>query len=244
MEFEVIDKETQYAVIGLGRFGSIVAATLANDGAQVIAVDRDEAIINSIKDKQLYAFALDSSNEDSLREAGVDAVDCAIVCIGDDMVASILATLLMKKFKIPQIIARANTGEHSKILKLIGVTQVIEPEVETGQKLVKKLIGQGGFVVSFEQIWKEHAIVEIKANKAIIGKTLTDLNLREKFEINVIAIKRSIERLDDDYRNVIDFEIDEVPNPHEPISEGSILVLIGKRDSIKHFNNQLLRGLK
>ncbi len=241
MAMDVIDKKTQYAVIGMGIFGYNVALSLIEEGAEVMVIDKDKDLIDKIKDRPVFPFVLDSTNEDALKQAGVDSVDCVIVCIGVDMIASILTTLLMKNFKIPRVVARANTEEHAQILRLIGVNEIIEPEVETGRKLARRLVGQGGFVISYDQIWKDHAIVEIKVSTTIAGKTLKDLNLRRKYRVNVVAIKNQIVRLDDQFQNVNDFEIDEVPDPNESLREGDILIIIGRTDDIRRLN-AALRG--
>jgi trk system potassium uptake protein TrkA len=244
MPIDLVDKKTQYAVIGLGLFGMTVANSLVREGAEVIVVDRDKNIIDQIKDKQAYPYILDGTNEDALREAGIDSVDCAVVCIGKDMVASILSTLLMKKFKIPRIIARANNQAHAQILSLMGVSQIIEPEVESAQKLAKQLVGQMGFLVSYEKIWKDHAIVEVRANNAMVGKSLAELDFRKKFGINVIAIKTPIEKLSDDFSNVMDFDINEVPDPSAPIKDGEILIIIGNIEAIEKLNKHFMREVK
>lgn len=236
---EIIDKKTQYAVIGLGIFGMRVALSLVEEGADVLVTDRDPAIIDKIKDRPLYAYVLDSTNEDALKEAGVDSVDCVIICIGIDMVASILTTLLMRKFKIPRIIARANTREHAQILKLIGVNEIVQPEMETAEKLARQLVGQGGYVISYDQIWKDHAIVEIKVTENIQNKSLSELDLRQRFHVNVVALKHVVERLNDDFENVADFEIDEVPDPSQALKLGDILVIIGQVNDIRRLNTEM-----
>ena len=244
MAFEVVDRRTQYAVIGMGIFGSHVATTLSEAGAQVIAVDRDPVMIEKLKDKPLYTVSLDSTNEDALRSGGIDNVDCAIVCIGMDMIASILTTLLLKQMKIPRVIARAITYEHSEILKLIGVKDIIQPELETADKLAKKLIGQSGFLLSYEQIWKNHAIVEIKVTPAIVGKTLSELDFRRKHKVNVIAIKHIVEKLDDEYRDVLDYEVNEVPDPNKPLMENDVLIIVGYMERVNKLKDLLLGKTK
>lgn len=241
MAFEVVERKTQFAVIGLGIFGINVAKNLAQGNAEVIAVDKDPANVDKIKDYAVYPFVLDSTNEDALREAGIDNVDCAIVAIGVDMVGSILTTLLLKKFKIPRIIARANTEAHVEILKLIGVTEIIQPEVDTASKLATRLIEQHGFLLSYENIWGDHAIVEVKVNNLIVNKTLAELDFRKRFKVNVIAIKKVVERLDDQFRNVVDFEIEEVPDPHKPLQENEILIIVGKSENVNRLNAELMR---
>ena len=240
MALQVVDKKIQFAVIGMGSFGTNVALSLIENGAEVIIIDSDKYIIDKFKEKPFYSYVLDSTNEEALKEAGIETIDCAIVCIGVDMVANILTTLLLKKFKIPKILARANTEEHSQILKLIGVNEVIQPEVETGKKLAKKLVSLSGYMVSYEQLSKDYAIVEIRISKKIADMTLADLDLRKNFRINVVAVKNIVEKLDNDYRNINDFEINEVPDPNVPMKENDILIVIGKLDNINRLHNYIL----
>lgn len=240
MAFEVIEKKSQFAVIGLGNFGMNLALALIEEGAEVIVIDRDRTIIEKLKDKPVFPYVMDSTTEEALQEAGVGSVDCAVVCIGNDMIASILTTLILKKLKIPKIMARANTEEHAQVLKLIGVNEVIQPEVETSRKLSTRLVSLSGYLVSYEQLSKDHAIVELKVGKKIADMTLADLDFRKNFRINVIAVKSVVERLDDDFRNVNDFVINEVPDPNFPLKENDILIVIGRMDNINRLHNYLL----
>jgi trk system potassium uptake protein TrkA len=240
MPLEVMERKTQFAIIGLGLFGTNVATRLLNQGAEVIVVDKDPELVEKMKEYTVHAYVLDSSDENALREAGVHQVDCAVVCIGIDMVGSILTTLLLKQFKIPRIVARANTKEHFKILQLMGVSDIIEPEIETANKLARRLYGQHGFMLNMEQMWKDHAIVEIKVTSSIANKTLAELEIRKNYRVNVVAVKHQIERLDDNYKNIIDFEFDEVPDPNDPLKEDDILIIIGKLESINELNAVLM----
>ena len=240
MAFEVLEKKSQFVVLGLGTFGTNVVLSLFEEGADVVAIDKTRENVEKIKDKLLSVYTLDATNEEALREVGVDNADCAIVCMGTDMVASILVTLILKKFKIPKILARANTDEHAEVLRLIGVTEVIRPEVETAKKIARKLVGAGGYLISFEQISKDHAIVEIRVPKSIAGMTLAEIDFRKNFKINVIAIKRITEKLDDEFRAVNEYEINEVPDPNVPIQEDDILIVIGKIGNINKLHNYLV----
>jgi trk system potassium uptake protein TrkA len=241
MAFEVVDKKMQFAVIGLGIFGRNVALSLVEEGVEVVAIDRDKELVELIKDKGVFPYVLDSTKEESLIEAGVDTVDCVIVCIGVDMVASILTTLILKKFKIARIVARAYTEEHAQILKLIGVNEVIQLEMDVSKKLARRLVGQGGLVLSYEEIWKDHAIIEIKVDSNLAGKTLKELEFRKRFHVNIVAIKKIIEKIDtEDYSNLLDFEINEVPDPDVPLKEGESLITIGRLDNIRRLNSGLI----
>ena len=222
-----------FLIIGLGVFGYQIVQNLAQSESEVIAVDGDPAMIQKVKDLPVFPFQLDSTVEEAWKELDIASVDCVIVCIGENMMTSVLTTLLMKKFKIPRIIARANSAEHAQILQLINVSEIIRPEIESAEKLVGTLVGGSGFVLSYERIWKDHAIIEVQVNKQIAGQTLVNLDLRKKFKVNVIAVKHPIIKVDENFQNICEYEIDEVPNPHLELIEGDILIILGKLSDIK-----------
>lgn len=223
-----------FLVIGLGVFGTQIAQNLSQSESEVIVVDNNPDMIQKMKDLPVYPFQLDSTVEEAWKELDVASVDCAIICIGEDMMTSVLTTLLMKKkFNIPRVIARANSAEHAQILQLINVSEIIRPEIESAEKLVGSLVGGSGFVLSYERIWRDHAIIEVQVNKQIAGQTLANLDLRKQFKVNVIAIKHSIIKVDENFQNIHEYEIDEVPNPHNELVEGDILIILGKFSDIK-----------
>ena len=222
-----------FLIIGLGVFGSQIVQNLAQSESEVIVVDSDVAMIQKMKELAVFPFQLDSTIEEAWKELDIASVDCVIVCIGENMMTSVLTTLLMKKFKIPRIIARANSAEHAQILELINVSEIIRPEIESAAKLVGTLVGGSGFVLSYERIWKDHAIIEVQVNKQIAGKTLVNLDLRNKYKVNVIAVKHPIVRVNGEFQNSHEYEIDEVPNPHVELVVGDILIILGKLSDIK-----------
>ncbi|MGL4676893.1 MAG: potassium channel family protein [Brevinema sp.] len=226
------DKQT-FLVIGLGVFGSQIVHSLSQSEAEVIVVDSNPDMIQKMKELPVFPFQLDSTVEEAWKEFDTTSVDCVIICIGENMMTSVLTTLLMKKFKIPRIIARANSAEHAQILQLINVSEIIRPEIESAEKLVGTLVGGSGFVLSYERIWKNHAIIEVQINKQIAGQTLVNLDLRKRYKVNVIAIKHPIVRVDENFQNIYEYEIDEVPNPHAELLEGDILIILGKLTDIK-----------
>ncbi len=226
-----------FLVVGLGVFGLQIAQTLSQSEDEVIVVDNNPDNIQKIKEFPIYPFELDSTQEEAWKELDMGSVDCAIVCIGENMMTSVLTTLLMKKFKIPRIIARANSAEHAQILELINVSEIIRPEIESAEKLVGSLVGGSGFVLSYEKIWKEHAIIEVQVNKQLAGQTLVNLDFRKTFKVNVIAVKRPIIRVDENFQNISEYVIDEVPNPNAELVEGDILIILGKLSDIKGLQN-------
>ncbi len=229
----VLGSKQTYLIIGMGVFGTQIVKSLSQTESDVIVVDNRNDPLQQIKEMPVFSFQLDSTAEDAWKEIDISSVDCAIVCIGENMMSSILTTQLMKKFKIPRIIARANSAAHAQILQLLNVTEVIRPEIESAEKLVGTMIGGSGFVLSYERIWKNHAIIEVQVNKQIAGHNLVNLDLRKRFKVNVIAIKHPVIKVDENFQNIYEYEIDEVPNPQAELVEGDILIILGKLSDIK-----------
>ncbi|MGL5253516.1 MAG: potassium channel family protein [Brevinema sp.] len=217
-----------YLIVGMGVFGQRLAMALSRSESDVIVVDEDDERLNKVRDLPVFSFQLDSTIEEAWKEMDVSKVDSAIVAIGKDMMASILTVLLLKKFNIPRIVARANTDSHAQILELLNVSEIIRPEIESAEKLAGSLLGGMGFVLSYERIWKDHAMIEVRVNKHLEGQTLINLDLRQLYKVNVIAIKHPISQVNDTLQNTDEYIVDEVPNPRNPLKEGDILIILGK----------------
>ncbi|MGL5721358.1 MAG: potassium channel family protein [Brevinema sp.] len=217
-----------YLIVGMGVFGQRLAMALSRSESDVIVVDENDERLNKIRDLPVFSFQLDSTVEEAWKEMDVSKVDSAIVAIGKDMMASILTVLLLKKFNIPRIVARANTDSHAQILELLNVSEIIRPEIESAEKLAGSLLGGMGFVLSYERIWKDHAMIEVRVNKHLEGQTLINLDLRQLYKVNVIAIKHPVSQVNDELQNADDYVVDEVPNPRNPLREGDILIILGK----------------
>ncbi|MGL4389076.1 MAG: potassium channel family protein [Brevinema sp.] len=228
-----IGQKQTFLVIGLGVFGFQIVQSLSQSEAEIIVVDNNSDLINKVKDLPVFPFQLDSTNEEAWKELDISQVDCVIISIGEHMMSSVLSTLLMKKFNIPRIIARANSEEHAQILQLLNVSEIIRPEIESAEKLVGSLISKDGFILSYERIWKDHAIIEVRVNKKIAGQTLVNLDLRKQYRVNIIAIKHPVSTVDENFQNVQEFQIEEVPNPYQALEEGDILIILGKLSDIK-----------
>jgi len=178
----------QYAVIGLGRFGASIARTLAEKGQQVLAIDSKEDIVQDLAEYVTNAVCIDATDAKALKNIGIKTVDVAIVAIGKSLEASILVTLALKELGVPRIIAKAVSENQSKVLEKLGVNAVVFPEREIGEKLANKLISPE--VVEEINLSKEYSLFEIKTSEEFINKSLKDLQVRIKYSINIIAIKR------------------------------------------------------
>ena len=207
----------QFIVLGLGRFGSAVATSLAELGHEVLGVDYDEEIVNILKDKITQAVQADVTEERVLKELGVKNFDTAIVGIGSNLETSILVTMMLKEMGLKYIIAKAQNNLHAKVLKKIGVDKVVFPERDMGARIAQRLITPN--IKDYIELEPDYNIIEIKALPKFVDKTLSELDLRNKYGINVLAIKR------DDSFNIS-------PQAKDVIKKEDFLIVIGENKKI------------
>lgn len=220
----------QFAVIGLGRFGSSVARTLVNAGYEVLAIDENEERIKEISDLVTEAVKLDATDEKALRAVGIEDVDVAIVAIGTDMQASILITLLLKEIGVKEVVAKAINARHGRILQKIGADKVVFPEREMGERLAQTLITPS--VLEQIELAPGHSIMEIVAPKAFVGKTVRDLDIRAKYGANIITIKKKVPQLTKAGETDFVETVNIVPKADDKIEKGDHLVVIGKDENL------------
>jgi trk system potassium uptake protein len=222
----------KYAVIGLGNFGSYLASELTRKGAEVLAIDSDIDKLEDIKDSVSHTVKMDTTEVKSLKDQGLEEYDAVIVGIGDDFEASILTVSMLQQLGIKRIIVRATTSTHERILQHLDIEEIILPAQETADRLANSLMLEK--VIDSFALTSEYTIVEAKSPEKFFGKTLLEINLRQKYEINVITIKK-IEMK----RRVFGFtkqqveKIIGIPVPKTIIEPGDILVLFGKQKSIE-----------
>jgi trk system potassium uptake protein TrkA len=183
----------RFAVIGLGRFGKKLAIALTMSGAEVIAIDKNRDEIELIRDQVSHAVRLDSTDEESLKAQGVDKVDVAIVGIGQGtgrgFESAILTVVNLRQIGVMQICARAEDLIAGEVFSKVGATEVIYPEIESAQRWAYKLIApQIGEKIDFAP---GYSLARVKAPASFDGKTVMDLQLRQKYNVNLVAIKRS-----------------------------------------------------
>ena len=182
----------RFAVIGLGRFGKKLAVALAMSGAEVIAIDRNRDEIELLRDQVSHAVRLDSTDEEALKAQGIDKVDVVIVGIGQGtgqgFESAVLTVVNLKQLGIKQIYARAEDLIAGEVFSKIGATDVIYPEIESAQRWAYKLIApQIGEKIDFAP---GYSLARIKAPPSFDGKTVMDLQLRQKYNVNLVSIKR------------------------------------------------------
>jgi len=215
----------RFAVIGLGRFGNKLAIALAMSGAEVIAIDRDRVIIDQIRDQVSVAVRLDSTDEEALKAQGVDKVDAAIIGMGQGgqtFESAILTVVNLRNIGVKNIYARAQNLTAGQVLAAVGATEVIYPEIETAQRWAYKLITpQVSEKIDFAPGYN---IAKVHAPKSFDGKTVLDLQLRQKYNLNLVAIKRSEQNgSQKDKANAIVA----VPTPETIINQNDILMIAG-----------------
>ena len=183
----------RFAVIGLGRFGKKLAIALAMSGAEVIAIDKDRDEIELVRDQVSMAVRLDSTDEEALKAQGIDKADVAIVGIGQStgrgFESAILTVVNLRQMGVKEIFARAEDLIAGQVFSKVGATEVIYPEIESAQRWAYKLIApQIGEKIDFAP---GYSLARVKAPASFDGKTVMDLQLRQKYNINLVAIKRA-----------------------------------------------------
>ena len=211
-------------VLGLGRFGYAVATRLAQKGAYVTAVDSNYKTVEKIASLVSSAVQADITEEQALKSLGINNYDAAIIATGSNLEASIEATLICKDSGINQVIAKASSESHARILEKIGADYIVFPEADTAERLARSLVGPN--LLEIIEFSDEFSIIEVKAHKSWMGKNLIDLDFRNEYQMNVVAFER-------DGQMIIDFD------PSLEIEENDILVLIGTSENAKELEKQI-----
>ncbi|MEW6203148.1 MAG: TrkA family potassium uptake protein [bacterium] len=205
------------AVIGIGRFGSTLVKELSKMKFEVLAIDNDEQRVNEILPFAAHGLILDSSNINSLIDAGLKTFDTVVVGIGENIESSILTTLLLKEIGVKNVIARALNNYHGLILSKIGADKIVYPEQETGIKLAKIIASP--ILIDYIEMADGFAIVEMNVPDNMCNKPLSELELRAKYGINVVAIKRGS-------------EINRIPGGNDILKKNDIILVSGQIDNI------------
>ena len=205
-----------YVVIGLGKFGRSLAANLYESGKNVLAIDNRIETVEGLEGLVTNAVVADVTKKEVLHSLGVQNFDCAIICIGNDLSASMLATLVCKELKVPYIIAKAQSDKHKTLLEKIGADLVVFPEVYLSKRLVTALVDP--FANEIIRLTDNYKIVEMKCPSNWYEKSLQDLNVRKKYGLTIIFIKR-------------DGAIIE-PFAEEVFAQGDVLVVAGTPKNI------------
>lgn len=210
------------AVIGLDRFGITLATTLSQLGHQLLCIDPDEHAVALVADIVTNAVCANTTNEAALRAADLKSFDAAVICISDSMENSLLTVLAVKEIGINNITVRAISDDHKKILEKLGITDIIYPERDMATKLAYRI--NKSRIREYLEFSNDYSIIEIAVPEKWVGKTLRNLDVRNTYGINVIAISHPSS-------HSVDISI----NPNNPLSKDDALVLLGTDDIILKF---------
>ncbi len=216
----------RFAVIGLGQFGSAIARNLSERGAEVIAIDYNEDNVEALKDHVAYAVTLDATDKKALQSQNIEDMDAVVVSIGENFQGLLLCTFILQELEVKRIIARAQGPTQRKILEKMGVTEILSPEDEVGNNVAEQLVNPS--VLMCMTLPDDFEIVEIKAPKAVISRSLDDIGLRVKYKVNLITVLRQSEK--DGKHHIIG-----VPKSDTQIEENDIIVVFGKTRNIDRF---------
>ena len=209
---------SEFAVVGLGQFGMSVARHLARQGASVLAVDLNQELVDNAATEVDVAIRADATDERTLEELQLETMGCVVVAIGAHSIeASILTTALLKQVGVPRIVSRAISDLHARILRTIGADEVVNPEEQMGKRLALRL-AEPSIIEQVEL--GDSQLAEVEAPEAFVGKTLIELDIRNKYGVSVMAIQRGE-------------TVMASPRAIEKILSGDILVVVGSVDSVR-----------
>ena len=216
----------QIAVIGLGNFGYAVAKTLASKGYQILCIDRSEERLERVREIATHAVQADATDEKVLREVGVAEVDSAVVSLGRDMEATLLAAMALRDVGVKQLIVKAVNPLHGRILKKLGVDRVVFPEADMGRRVAETLMTPS--ILDYLELGEGYGVAEVSAPRQFWNKNLAEIELRTQYGVTVLAIRRASKGGQPSI----------VTNPAgaEVIREGDILVIIGEGKNLNRLS--------
>ncbi|MDM5297755.1 TrkA family potassium uptake protein [Bacillus pumilus] len=217
----------EYAVIGLGRFGGSICRALSEEGLEVMAMDMNEDRVNEYAKIASHAVIGDSTDESVLKNIGIRNFDHVIVAIGENIQASILTTIMLKELGVKMVTVKAHNDYHEKVLNKIGADRIVHPERDMGRRIAHKIISNN--VLDYLELSDEYSLIEIVANGRLAGHSLLDLDIRAKYGINIVAIKRGK-------------EVIVSPLADEMIQKEDILIVIGAVADIGRFEKREMQN--
>ncbi len=216
----------QFVVIGLGRFGSSIATTLYSLGNDVLVIDKNEDLIQDIASEVTHAVQADATDENALKALGIRNFDVAIISIGGDIQSSVMATLIVRELGVKYIIAKGNGELHAKVLYKIGADRVVLPEKDMGVRVAHNIISSS--ILDYIELSSDYSIMEVKAFKDWVGKDLKSLDLRKKYGINVIAIKKGE-------------KINLNPAADDIVCKDNVIVAIGSKEALTSLEGAIIK---
>ncbi len=225
-------KAHKFLVVGVGRYGSSIARKLAEKGAEVYAFDLKESKIEAIKDEVAMAVTLDSTDIKALQTQNVTDVDAAVVSIGENFEAVMLTSVHLMDMGIKRVIARAHGKQQISILKKLGVEEILSPEDEVADAVTEQLINPS--VISFLQLPDNYEIAEIMAPRAVENRSIQDIDLRNKYQLTLVTIKREF-KVEKKGETIVEQHVLGVPNSETVIHEKDTLVVFGTMKDVERF---------
>jgi trk system potassium uptake protein TrkA len=225
------------AVFGLGRFGFDLAVRLAGLSADVLAIDADSDRVEQIDPRVGRAISLDATNEFALRKLDLENIDLAVVCIGRDIEAGLLVTAVLQRLGVRDIWVRAIDQNQAEILERMGVSRIISLEQEMAQQVAQQIMMPGTHMIA--PITTDHSLAEVKANPEFVGKTLAQLDFRNRFGVNIVAIKSREVLSGPEGPEKVGIHINDLPHADDVIAEGDVLVVIGADEKIRELQTGL-----
>ena len=223
---------TKFSVIGMGKYGRSIAQILSDRGAEVIAIDNREELIEEVEDVVALAVTMDATDGKALESQNIHESDAVVVAIGANFEALLLCCVQLKELGVKRIIARSNDENQKKILQKIGIEEILEPEKEIGVLVAEQLINPS--IVSFLQLPDDYEVAEIKPPKDIELRTVEEIGLRSKYRLNLITIKRCFEEDNGDSVEVVQHILG-VPTSNTIIQSTDTLIVFGTSRDIKRF---------
>lgn len=219
-------KQNQFIIIGLGRFGSSIGSELIQLGHEVLGVDRDEEKVQELSNVLTHVVVADATEEEVLRSIGARNFDVGVVAIGDDIQASILATILLKDLGVKKVVAKAVSDLHGRVLERMGVDRVIYPERDMGIRVAHQLVSPN--LLDYIELSKQYTIAELAVPHCLSGKSLDDVNPRGRFGCSIVAINKP--------KGIII-----APVAKDVLIEKDIMVVIGTNQQIEQFQESIAR---
>lgn len=209
-----------FAVIGMGRFGQSVVEELIKQEVDVLVIDKDPERIAKMSHIATHAVTLDTTDVQSLKEVGISSIDHVVVAIGKDLQSSILTTLVLKNLGVNKVTVKVQDLNHELIVEKLGADEIIQPEQQSGKRLASKIVSDN--VLDYIDLNESHSFIDVKATSKIIDSTVINLDVRNRFKINIVAVRRGA--------NII------IPDADTVIEDKDQLLLIGHNNDLQKFN--------
>lgn len=222
MKFRSQKSDAEFAVVGLGRFGTSLTLALMEDGHSVLGIDIDPAIIQRISGDITHAVACDATDEEALQEINITAFDTVVVAIGVDFESNLLVTAALKSLGVRNVISKAVTSRQREILLRVGADRVVLPEHDAGRRLAEELIAPA--VLERVHLGPEHSVAEVRVPSSLTWRSLAQLDLRQRIGVTVLVIKRGEQILVS-------------PAADTVLLEDDLLVVLGENDALVTFGN-------